>query len=164
MSFIHRTHYPLGKSRRNPPNMTLGGSKSGKGGIKLLPLPGIELDHRLVTKPNELRRLTASLCIHSKQSINPHTPLTSINSYHILQCCFTSAFKLQVVRFERWLRRWTERLWSCGLQADRMKSCNEALWQRLGNCTSTILQVHLAPGRGVECVCLFLFGATAPGF
>jgi hypothetical protein len=42
----------------------------------------------------------------SRQPVIPHwlpsTPTT------LLQRCFTFAFKLRLVRFERWLRRWTD--------------------------------------------------------
>ena len=60
------------------------GPRAWGGGIKLLPLPGIELDHSLVTRPTELRRLRLSVCIpNSRQPLI----LRWLPSTHTIYCC-----------------------------------------------------------------------------
>ena len=59
---------PPGKDSPKPTEQGAGCAQEREGGINFLPLPGIELDHSLVSKPTELRRLTPSLRMHSKRS------------------------------------------------------------------------------------------------
>jgi len=75
---------PLGKEPPEPTGQDAGWhQEQGGGEIKLLPLPGIELDHSLVTRPTELRRLRLSVCIpNSRQPLI----LRQLPSTHTTYC------------------------------------------------------------------------------